>query len=610
MISFEKIKLVIWDLDETFWEGTLSEENVTIPEEHRELIIRLTDVGIVNSICSKNDIDPVRDKLQYHELWEYFVFPSINWNAKGGRVAQLIKDMQLRNENVLFIDDNVSNREEVKFFCPGIMIAEPNEIPYLINESKSDNLKEDLQHKRLNQYKVLEEKHIERAQYSSNEAFLMESNISVEVMTDSMKEIDRIHELIMRSNQLNFTKNRAAKEELCAMIDDPEVQSGYVKVTDNFGDYGIVGFYLIKEEQLVHFTFSCRTLGMGIEQYVYNLLKRPKLNIVGEVVSDLSSTELPKWINQNKPVSSTAKMKINKLEEHMVLIKGPCDLFQIYPYIANSEIFDTEFTYVTDQGLTVESTGHTTNIVEANRLKAGQKELLIKEVPFIDAGMFNNNIFQRPYKVVFISVLTDANLGIYRRKETGEKFAFLEYIHPITDEKWWPYYIDGTFNCAGFHFTEEILREFSRKYEFVGRNTQKEIVDNLWYVRKHLPADCLLVVMLGGELQYEKNTFEAYKDRHIVHKQINDEIRDFASSVEGVELLDVNKHLVDQSSFYDHFNHYIKPVYYEMAKEMVDIVNRQTGKQIKETSRLKMVQIRLKEMLAPIYYKLTKRKTI
>lgn len=70
--------------------------------------------------------------------------------------------------------------------------------------------------------------------------------------------------------------------------------------------------------------------------------------------------------------------------------------------------------------------------------------------------------------------------------------------------------------------------------------------------------------------------------------------------------MDVNKYLVDQSSFYDHFNHYIKPVYYKLAEELVNIVNECTGSQISETSKLKMVQIRLKEALAPTYYKFRK----
>lgn len=47
------IKLVIWDLDETFWEGTLSEEGISIIEDNLKLVKELSKRGIVNSICSK-----------------------------------------------------------------------------------------------------------------------------------------------------------------------------------------------------------------------------------------------------------------------------------------------------------------------------------------------------------------------------------------------------------------------------------------------------------------------------------------------------------------------------------------------------------------------------
>ena len=60
-----------------------------------------------------------------------------------------------------------------------------------------------------------------------------------------------------------------SKEELIQLIQTDGVASGYVSVKDRFGDYGIVGMYVMKEGELIHFLFSCRTIGMGIEQYVY-----------------------------------------------------------------------------------------------------------------------------------------------------------------------------------------------------------------------------------------------------------------------------------------------------------------------------------------------------
>ena len=605
MYQFEKIKLIIWDLDETFWKGTLSEEGVQIPEVNRQLILQLTDIGIVNSICSKNDFDKVQKQMEEEKLWEYFVFPSVNWEAKGNRIKQTIEDMQLRPANVLFLDDNPSNREEARFFCPDIMVEGPEILEELSKQAGAAE-KKDSAHKRLKQYKVLEEKREAKTHYSSNEDFLFESNIKVTMGDDCIENLDRLYDLNIRSNQLNFTKLRSSKEELLSLLKDDSVKAGYASVTDNFGDYGIVGFYAVKENRLVHFAFSCRTLGMGVEQYVYNQLGRPRLDIVGEVISDLSITQGPAWINQDKETDSADKMQISNLREHMVLVKGPCDLFQVYPYIAQTEFFDTEFTYTSANGVPVESTGHTTHVVEAKRLSEEQKQRVISEVPFADKGIYNDNIYKNHYKVVFLSILTDANLGVYQRKETGERIAFLEYLHPMTERGNWDKLISGEYHNAGFHFDYDILQRFSEKYEFIGRNTPEQVVSNLEYIRENLPEDCVLTILLGGELYYEKNTFPAYEDRHIVHQKMNDSVRNWAEGKANVRLIDVNKYLVDQSSFYDHFNHYIKPVYYAMAKEMVDIVNETTGSEIQETSMLKMGMIRAKEILAPAYHKLRK----
>lgn len=605
MYQFDKIKLLVWDLDDTFWKGTISEETVEIPEENRALLKTLTDIGIVNSICSKNDSVQVMQYLKEQHLAAWFVFPSINWQPKGERLKRLIADMQLRPENVLFLDDNPSNLGEVENVCPGIMTGGPELLTRLAADSAAAE-KKDPTHQRLGQYRVLEEKHQARETFTSNEEFLYQSNIKVQIGHDCMEHLDRIHDLILRSNQLNFTKLRSTAGELCSLFTDESVSCGYVSVQDRFGDYGIVGFYALKEKRLLHFAFSCRTLGMGVEQYVYHLLGQPELHTVGEVVSDLSTEQAPGWINREGAASPAEKMNIQDLRPHTVLVKGPCDLFQVYPYIAQTELFDTEFTYTTDSGLAIESTGHTTHIVEALRLSEEEKQRVLSEVPFTDPGMYCDNIYCRDYRVVFISILQDANLGVYRRKDTGEQLAFLEYLHPITDPASWPGLLSGAYHTSGYRFSREVLENFAEKYEFLGRNTPEQVVENLRYIREHLPEDCVLAIMLGGELYYEKNNCPAYFDRHLVHRRMNEAVRAWASGEATVRLVDVNRYLVDQSSFYDHFNHYVKPVYYALAAEMVDIVNEAVGSHVNETGKWKMALIRFKELLAPTYHKLRK----
>ena len=188
-----KTKLIIWDLDDTFWEGTLSEGGIKFKEENLRLVEELITKGIMNSICSKNDSIRVKSEFIIHgyiRQWQSFVFPSINWTAKGQRVKSIIDSMQLREENVIVIDDNITNIQEIKYYCPKIMSATPNQIPkiakelYLLNEY-------DLEHVRLRQYKVLEAKNRDKLlSNSSNEEFLKNSEIKICIKRDCADNID------------------------------------------------------------------------------------------------------------------------------------------------------------------------------------------------------------------------------------------------------------------------------------------------------------------------------------------------------------------------------------------------------------------------------------
>lgn len=51
MIDISKIILVNWDLDDTFWKGTLSEGPIEAASVNIQLVKNLTDRGIVNTIC-------------------------------------------------------------------------------------------------------------------------------------------------------------------------------------------------------------------------------------------------------------------------------------------------------------------------------------------------------------------------------------------------------------------------------------------------------------------------------------------------------------------------------------------------------------------------------
>lgn len=350
-----KVKLVVWDLDETFWRGTLSEEGIVAIDRNIEIVAALPRRGILNSICSKNDPDQTKAKLVELGVWDWFVFPSISFNPKGKAVAEMIEGAALRAENVLFIDDNRMNLEEVKFFNPGIMTAHPDEVLEGLLDHPNLAGKPDPELTRLKQYKFLQRKVEERgASDLSNEEFLRASNIRVTIDYDVESNFDRVVDLINRANQLNYTKLRLDTprdiDEFRAQLGSFGAHAGCVHAADDYGDYGLIGFFLLKrrakKKKLIHFVFSCRTMNMGIEQHVYESLDRPDVDIVKPVSYGLESHAAIDWINtENAQHAGAAGDKSRKL-----VLLGGCDLLQVASYCSSNRL---EFVNACRDGETV-----------------------------------------------------------------------------------------------------------------------------------------------------------------------------------------------------------------------------------------------------------------
>lgn len=579
-MNIERIKLVIWDLDDTFWHGTLSEGDVQVNPQNISLVNNMLDAGVVCSICSKNDEQSTNEYLASNGLQELFVFTSINWSPKGERVAQIVQEMNLRDANVLFIDDNIGNREEVQHRYPQMMVEDVDCLPQLYQYFETVS-KKDTNRKRLAQYRVLETKNAFRATYGSNEEFLHSCNIKVAFFDDCTDEFDRVHELILRTNQLNFTKQRWTKEQLSEILNDESVRTGYVKVTDTYGDYGIVGFYAIKENTVLQFCFSCRTLNMGIEQYVYHYLGCPKLEIVGEIASDLSR-EKPDWINASAKSSSADKKQLNMGK---LLIKGPCDMQQIFTFIKEDKNILTEFVYVNDMGVSIESGQHSLHIVQSQTVLQSELENVIRELPFGDKEMYRTRMFNKDMDIVVYSLFTDPNLGIYENRHSHVKVAFGEYTNDLTDETLWPKYISGELFVANCRFTEKQLAAIRDNYRFLGRITPDEILANLKTIREKMNHTATLVLCLGSEIPYENNTSRAYADRHLYHQELNQMVRTWAAGKENVEVIDVNMFIHGQADFTNNINHFTRPIYYQISQEIVSLCNAKGSSLRNKTSR-------------------------
>lgn len=580
----EQIKLVIWDLDQTFWRGILSEGPVEPVEENIALVKRLTDCGIVNSISSKNHKEEAMAVLKDWGLEKYFVFPDINWEGKGRQIRQKLEDMGLRAENVLFLDDDVRNLGEAEYYNKGIMTGGPDRIPEL-DRYISSLEPSDPDHKRLERYQILERKRQAESDFASKEQFLEYSDIRLEIRNDCLGELDRITELVARTNQLNYTKVRDNREEIQKLLENPWINKGYIKVKDRFGDYGIVGFYCFDQanEKLRHFLFSCRVIGMGIEQCIYTMLGSPKLTPVEPVAVKLVPGAETPWIHfamEEPPkedlkagmAGSTPDAAENKIQ---ILFKGPCDLSAIESYLSGGNIV-TEFNYVNDRGFITTGQNHSMHIWESAVFSKEQMDEILAEVPFLTAGDFQTSLFQKEYHIICYSLLPDCHAGLYRNKRTGAYISFGSRNFDLTAPKNRKGYIDGTIVNHFFPFTEEILENFSKNWEFVGATSEEDLLRNLEYMYTHVPGKPIFLLFLGSEIEYE-GVNEEFAHHAEVHKRINALVKEFAADKERIKIIEMTKFIHSQNDYEDCINHFSRNVYYDLATEVCSYINAGTS---------------------------------
>lgn len=571
-LDLTKVKLVIWDLDNTFWKGIISEEDIKVIQKHVLLVKELNRRGIISSICSKNDFEQCKNKLNEIGIWDSFVFPSIDWTSKSNRVFSTIKTMGLRPANTLFLDDEPANLQSCLAVDDSIMCADVNDIYDEINE-QIVSLRADDTLRRFYQYKELEERERVKENFSSNDDFLRDSDIRILICKDCDSEKDRILEMINRTNQLNFTKKRIQPNELDLLLQSSEYECAYIKCRDRFCEYGIIGFYALKlgNNTLEHFLFSCRTIGMGVEQFVYAHLGYPNLSVVGNVISSLENQGIPNWITLDS-IESKNNEQGNETNGIQILMKGPCDASQVLSYFEKNINIQTEFSYtsISKQGVYVESFNHSSQVLLIDKLSKSEKIWLQQHIPFIDDEYFDSKMFTKHWDYIVFSTMMDCTLGLYRN-ENGLTLPFGQYTVDYTIKSKWDTAFPEPINYA----------EESKQYNFfrenfipVGPVSKENFISNLQQIRNKLPRDTKLIFLNTASVPYPGKIKDIYKDRHIRHAEMNDALAFFVSqNANNCFIVDVNCHLNSSMPYLDTINHYKKSVYYQIAQDIQNIVN-------------------------------------
>lgn len=293
----------------------------------------------------------------------------------------------------------------------------------------------------------------------------------------------------------------------------------------------MVGFYCIEKasNHAIHFLFSCRTLGMGIEQYVYQLLRYPSMKVIAPVTVDLKDEVVVSWVcldsteGKFKNIASDVVKYQKSLNSSKcrILLKGPCDMFALQPCLGGVHI-DTEFNHVNEAGVTISSHNHTSSIVQAKTLSVAKKREIIEACPFFDESLFETEIFSDKYNIVFLSLLTDCLQGTYIDKTDNQTLINIGNTNVSLNVEGAVSKYAGSLN--GWQLTEVYAQKFRERFEFRGMLLPEQIIDNIKFIRDHMDKNTLLVLLLGSEIDCETDDY-GMKGAGNRHKQVNDAVK-------------------------------------------------------------------------------------
>lgn len=275
----EKVKCLVWDLDNTLWNGILIEtednESLELKAGVLETIKKLDERGIIQSIASKNDFAPAMKQLKKLGISEYFLYPEIHWNAKSASIKNIAANLNIGVDAMAFIDDSVFEREQVHSALPEVRTYDALEVEKLTELPEFDVIVTDESRHRREMYRAEEKRNALMASGNDDTvSFLRKCNLRIKVFAPQTEaDITRCFELVNRTNQLNMSGRRYTRNEFDALLSKIGQTSIAFSCRDDFGSYGIVGFMQYRKDNcelcFTEFAMSCRVAGKYVESALF-----------------------------------------------------------------------------------------------------------------------------------------------------------------------------------------------------------------------------------------------------------------------------------------------------------------------------------------------------
>lgn len=280
-----QVKCLVWDLDNTMWNGTLIEtddpDTLELLPGVEKTIKELDAKGILQSVASKNDFEPAMAQLKRLGVSDYFLYPQIHWDSKSGSMRAIAASLNIGLDSLALIDDSVFEREQVRSSVPEVRGYDAAELSGLTGLREFDVPVTEESRNRRQMYRAEEKRSELKARDNTDTVeFLKKCRLGIVLFSPKTEEeLTRCYELTVRTNQLNMSGKKYTREEFDAILNDPRAVNFAFSCSDDFGSYGTVGFgqYRVEGGRIVfnEFAMSCRVAGKYVESALFSaLLKR------------------------------------------------------------------------------------------------------------------------------------------------------------------------------------------------------------------------------------------------------------------------------------------------------------------------------------------------
>lgn len=304
-ISGQARKLIIVDLDDTLWGGIVGDvgrENLRLGGhdpvgesfvDFQLALKALKNRGILLAIVSKNEESIAMAAISQHPEMilkpDDFAAWRINWIDKATNIQDLVKELNLGLQSVVFIDDNPVERSRVREALPEVYVPEWPEDKLLYTKALFELTcfdvpgitEEDLARTEL--YAAERKREASLTEGARLEDWLcsLQTKVIVEKLNGS--NLTRAAQLLNKTNQMNLTTRRMSENDVAEWARQPDHFMWTFRVSDKFGDAGLTALASIEVSgdtaTVVDFILSCRVIGRKIEQTILHFIEKQAMQL-------------------------------------------------------------------------------------------------------------------------------------------------------------------------------------------------------------------------------------------------------------------------------------------------------------------------------------------